>query len=292
MTLAPLSASAAHLEYDIAQSLDWLGINPSSQDFAKCLLLTVFVLVILMVLGDVYRGEIQNTFHRIRLIGHPREEVGYKQALQLPKYMLGTALDGVFSNALFHIRYRDARGRIQTRYLYSYRVKFKVRQAFADRSAQGQESRHVYTDDEKASLARELPDIEEGKRPISEIVSIARSRADYITSLAEKYMVKQHDRWSKLERSWWRRWLAGVKTDDLAEPEELGLVVKFHFPINPYFLLYRHPDTNVRSTAWLTVLTSVFALFMQIVFSPGPDASADTNAARVKTAFVQSSKAQ
>lgn len=292
MKLAPLSAFAAHLEYDIASTLDWLGIHPSGQDFAKCLVLTVFVLIILMVLGDVYRGEIQNTYHRIRLIGHPREEVGYKHALQLPKYMLGTALDGVFSNALFHIRYRDARGRIRTRYLYSYRVKFKVRQAFADKTAPGQEKRHSYTEDEKTSLAREMPDIEEGKRPMSEIVSIARSRADLIAELAERRMTKQHDRWSKLERSRWRRWLAGIKQEELMEPEELGLVVKFHFPINPYFLLYRHPDTNVRSTAWLTVLTSVFALFMQIVFSPGTQADPTSVAGRVTTAFLESSHTQ
>jgi hypothetical protein len=46
----------------------------------------------------------------------------------------------------------------------------------------------------------------------------------------------------------------------------VGLLAKFHFPISPYFLLYKHPDTNIRSTAWLTVMTSIFALFMQIVY--------------------------
>ncbi|MDZ4761076.1 MAG: hypothetical protein SGJ21_08400 [Alphaproteobacteria bacterium] len=83
-------------------------------------------------------------------------------------------------------------------------------------------------------------------------------------------MAKADDAWSKLSRSKIRRFFARLKEDDLRYPEKIGLIVKFHFPINPYFLLYKHPDSNIRSTAWLTVLTSMFAIFMQLVYTQRP----------------------
>src|SRR5215470_351695 len=52
---------------DFLKFLNWLGIHPSPQDLVKAVLLILFVLAILMVVGDVYRGEIQNKVHRIVL---------------------------------------------------------------------------------------------------------------------------------------------------------------------------------------------------------------------------------
>jgi hypothetical protein len=77
------------------------------------------------------------------------------------------------------------------------------------------------------------------------------------------------------------RWINGVRLEDLKAPSRIGLLVKFHFPIDPYFLLYKHPDTNVKTTAWLTVLTSVFALFMQLMFNqPGDEEAVRARAPR------------
>jgi hypothetical protein len=38
--------------------------------------------------------------------------------------------------------------------------------------------------------------------------------------------------------------------------------VQFEFSHNPFFVLTRHPDRDLKMTAWLTVLTSMFALVM------------------------------
>ncbi|HEV7691896.1 MAG TPA: hypothetical protein VGO52_13765 [Hyphomonadaceae bacterium] len=38
--------------------------------------------------------------------------------------------------------------------------------------------------------------------------------------------------------------------------------LKFEFSHNPFFVLTRHPDRDLKMTAWLTVLTSMFALVM------------------------------
>jgi hypothetical protein len=38
--------------------------------------------------------------------------------------------------------------------------------------------------------------------------------------------------------------------------------LKFEFSHNPFFVLTRHPDKDLKMTAWLTILTSMFALIM------------------------------
>jgi hypothetical protein len=40
--------------------------------------------------------------------------------------------------------------------------------------------------------------------------------------------------------------------------------LKFQFSNDPLFVLRKHPDRDVRMTAWLTVLTSLFALIMEL----------------------------
>jgi hypothetical protein len=47
--------------------------------------------------------------------------------------------------------------------------------------------------------------------------------------------------------------------------------LKFQFSNDPLFVLTRHPDRDVRMTAWLTLLTSAFALLMEVFpLQPGP----------------------
>lgn len=270
-------------------AIQWLGISPTSQDAIKALLLVLFALATLMILGDIYRGEIQNTFHRIRLIANPTiRDKDYRSAFVVPKYVVGSMLDGVYSNILVHYRYRDHRGRLRTKFLVSYRAKFKVRTAFRKQVAEDQEQIfHRYSEDEKIPLAKELPDLETNRRPMSEVVAMAQSRVDYINAQWDARMSRADDRYSKLSRSRLRRFLAGLKEDELVEPEKVGLVVKFHFPINPYFLLYKHPEANVRSTAWLTVLTSLFAIFMQIVYTQrGPVVPSNDPAAVIQASHT------
>jgi hypothetical protein len=277
---------------DLGKFVDWLGINPTGQDAIKAVLLVVFALVTLMILGDIYRGEIQNTLHRVRLIGNPTQDEHYRTSVQVPKRMVGSTLDGVFSNILIYYRYRDHRGRLKTKRLAGYRAKFRIRQTFAAATAVGHEADHQYTDDEKVLLAKELPDLEAPPHRDSEIVAMARSRVDYINALWEARMARADNLYGKLDQSAVGRFFHGVRKAELVQPEKVGLVMKFHFPINPYFLLYKHPETNVRSTAWLTVLTSLFAIFMQLVYAQKPRAPDQPEASLVRYESPASSTAQ
>jgi hypothetical protein len=253
----------------VAAFFDWLGISlPSQQDAIKALLLIAFALATLMILGDIYRGEIQNTLHRVRLVGNPTRDSEYKNSLQLPKAMVTPTLDGTFTNVLIYYRYRDHRGQLRTKRVKTYRARLRIRARFPAATAVGRESDHSYSDEEKDFVAKEKPDLEAALG--SEIVAMARSRVDYVNALNERIMNRAAHKWSKLQNSKLRRLLPKMAGAELQEPQPVGVLVKFHFPIDPYFLLYRHPEPNIRSTAWLTVLTSLFAIFMQLVYAPRP----------------------
>lgn len=232
------------------------------QDVAKAVILTAFVFAILMILGDIYRGEIQNRFHRILLINTPKTtDRDYRHGMQVPQDTVQATLDGVYSNALFYLQYTDCCGKQRRAPLHNYRVRLKVRRArFRDSLATQLLSQdHKLPPDEAAAEEEQEPQK-------AEIVSIAASRADSIRERRKDVFKQEQQRHERLQKYRLLRWFSGATSKTLREPAAEGLVVKFHFPINPHFMLYKHPDTNIRSTAWLTVLTSVFALFMQMIY--------------------------
>jgi hypothetical protein len=240
----------------------WLGVQITMQDVAKAVILTAFVFAILMILGDIYRGEIQNRFHRILLINTPRSnDREYGRGMQVPQDTISVSLDGVFSNALFYLQYRDCCGKLQRKPLHNYRVKLKVRRARFKESLASQLLNHDHKLPEEEAAAEE-----EHEPAKAEIVSLAASRADIVRERRKDVFKAELDRYDRLKKYRLLRWIAGANSNTLREPSAEGLVVKFHFPIDPHFMLYKHPDTNIRSTAWLTVLTSVFALFMQMIY--------------------------
>jgi|CXWL01.1.fsa_nt_gi hypothetical protein len=264
---------------DIGSFFIWLGIHPSLQDLVKALFLTVFVLAILMVVGDVYRGEIQNELHRIilapstkgiALAAEQRTAFEARRRLRkekdttchVPQFLVPLTLKDVHSNVFFYFRYRDCGGRLKSQLVETYRSRFHVRKNAHPHSLRiGHEADHRYTTDEEDRLSEE---------EAVTIITMAASRVDYIqVGRIEPLLEKETAKFDSLKGNALAQALAGIKQGQLKPPEPLGLAIKFHFPINPYFLLYRHPDTNVRTTAWLTVLTSVFALFMQLIYSGG-----------------------
>ena len=102
-----LAASEAGLA-KVVIGIDTLGISVTGQDLAKAVILVALVLAILMILGDIYRGEIQNRLHRIVLINTPKTtDREYAKGMQVPQDTIPVTLDGVFSNAIFFLQYVD-----------------------------------------------------------------------------------------------------------------------------------------------------------------------------------------
>jgi len=263
--------------------LAWLGIHPTLQDLVKALILVLFVLIILMIVGDVYRGEIQNKLHRIILApsakgaslpAEQRTAIEARRRLRkekdlvchLPQYLVPLTMNDAFSNVLFYFRYRDATGKVRSKKIETYRVRFHVKKIANPSSlAAGHEGDHQYTPEEE--------DVLQDQEGVT-IVTMAGSRVDYIeVGKIAPIMEKEAARYRALQKGGISQIIAKIGHGEVREPQSLGLAVKFHFPIDPHFLLYKHPDTNVRTTAWLTVLTSVFALFMQLIYSGGTDSA-------------------
>lgn len=267
--------------------LAWLGIQPSLQDLVKAVILTIFVLGILMIVGDVYRGEIQNQLHRIILapsskgaILPPEQRAPIEARRRLrkekdivchvPQTLVPLTLNGIYSNVLIYFRYRDCHGKLKAKRVESYRVKFHVRKnANPSALANGHEGDHKYTAEEEDSFSEDAG---------VTIITMAASRVDYISfGKVQPLLEKEQKRFHAMQSNGFTKAL--FKSARVCNPEPLGLAVKFHFPIDPHFLLYKHPDTNVRTTAWLTVLTSVFALFMQLIYSGGGGGTSSATAA-------------
>lgn len=263
--------------------LAWLGIHPTLQDLVKALILVLFVLAILMIVGDVYRGEIQNKLHRVILAPSSkgaalpedqRKAIEARRRLRkerdivchVPQALVPLTMNDIYSNVLLYFRYRDCNGKIRSKPVETYRVRFHVRKnANPSSLAAGHEGDHKYTAEEEDHFSEE---------EAVTIITMAASRVDYINvGKIEPLLEKENARYEARQRKGVGQLLAQMTSVANCRPEPLGLAVKFHFPIDPHFLLYKHPDTNVRTTAWLTVLTSVFALFMQLIYAGGTDSA-------------------
>jgi len=99
---------------------------------------------------------------------------------------------------------------------------------------------------------------------------IKRARHEFITERVEKLRKAKGGNW--LDRM-------SLSQRVRQRPGAVGnYYIRFRFSNDPIFVLRQHPDRDVRMTAWLTVLTSLFALAMELfpLRSPDPAHSAQT----------------
>lgn len=178
----------------------------------------------------------------------------------VPKDLTNQNVDQIKSGASFYLYYRDEFGRDRRKLLHTFVIRFKVRYARFKAT--------IATDlaaDHRPEVMEETDDTS-SDMPRAEIVALDRTRASLIMRERKAFFTQLEVRANRLRSSRFLRWTRMKRSADIRDPKTHGIEVKFHFPINPYFLLYKHPDRDLRSTAWLTVLTSLFALLMQILF--------------------------
>jgi hypothetical protein len=108
---------------------------------------------------------------------------------------------------------------------------------------------------------------------------VRQARTDFITERVEAL------RASKSKNVFKRMKHAGAAS---RRPGAVGnYYLKFQFSNDPGFVLMKHPDRDVRMTAWLTVLTSLFALAMELfpLNAPPPPGIAGATAAPIDRAI-------
>lgn len=243
----------------------------------KALLLLGGVFVIVWLIALIYSGEVQRSLSgpiEFRVpSGRPLDE----RVIQAPRAIIPQKLDGLWANCTFFLVYVDARGRSVQSPIYKRHMQLTVL------------PRRLNARPELATLM--IKDAYEGienltfdrvTEPDSEAVCLAGSIGDTITSNAMKRLREPIERLERIRRipiwRFFRRDSAAKRRP--APDQEATIQFRMRFHTSPWFVLSSHPDREVKTTAWLTVLTSIFALAMQLMYGtwPGVDRPERTSA--------------
>lgn len=252
--------------------------------------LGVLVLSTIWVIGKIYSGDLQNAERGpVAIRRHSATSIP-SDTIVIPRSLVPLSMDGVQARCTFMYVYEGQRGKRQHAKLLTRQMRLNV-SANALRSlvdmAKGNEVPDVGTEE----VAWPILDIEtetptQGYRTedrarahaeanrilerwsgddslqlisLSEAVmnDVRQARDDFITDRVAQL------RASKSKNLWKRMRYAGAAT---RRPGAVGnYYLKFQFSNDPGFVLTKHPDRDVRMTAWLTVLTSLFAMAMELI---------------------------
>lgn len=210
-----------------------LDLSPAT--LVKYALLIIGLGLLLWVLGDVYRGEIQNQDIEVDVIDSGPFG-GQKGDLSFAKRTLDIRSASLPADVAVYHRFtildgeREVRKRVRV-FQHPFRLLMFGR------------------------ASKYLP---------SGAFAMHREYELTLKNKAEK-MVRDEVR--RYRGNIFRRWHKGVAKDaNAADAVARAYVARIHFPSNPVFLLFMHPDREVKATGWLTLLTSLFALFAQFLF--------------------------
>lgn len=251
--------------------------------------LGLFVLCTIWVIGKIYSGDLQNAERGpIAIRRHSSSSIP-SDTIVVPRSLVPLSMDGVQARCTFIYVYDGQKGKRQHTQLLTKHMRLSV-SASALRNL---------TD---VARGNEVPDVgtEEVFWPILDIETEAPTVGQATPDRAREYAVTNRilERWSgddslqlislsepvmndvrqaredfiqrrvaELRASKSRSVFSRMKHAGAAKrrPGAVGnYYLKFQFSNDPGFVLMKHPDRDVRMTAWLTVLTSLFALAMEL----------------------------
>lgn len=258
-----------------------------SNPWARALGLLVVVYFTIRVIASVYSGDRQNSdMGPLAIRPHMGKRLE-RNSVMLPHSLMSMTMDGVSANCRVYYVYRDAQGKRRSQQVYSQKnmrlaiSPSRLRNSTA--TQYGYEIPDVATADvcfpaidveqpetqtpatpdratEYATLHKVIENwTEDDDAPLisfkDEILEeIADNRRSFIVDRAKE--VRAARQANPLVK-WLRRGVAKNR------PNVVGsYYIKLEFSHGPWFVLTKHPDRDLKMTAWLTVLTSVFALIM------------------------------
>lgn len=254
--------------YATANAGDW-WLAFWNHPLGKAALLMAGVFLIVWLIALIYSGEVQRSLSgpvELRAPSRPMDE----RVIQAPQAIIPTKLDGLWASCSFQLVYLDARGRSVHKAIYRRHLKLtslgrrlSVRNDPAPLMIEG-----AYEGIENLTF-------DHVTRPDPEIVCMAGSICDLISSRAQSELRKPIERLERVKkipiyRAFRRDRLAKRRP---AADQEPTIQFKMRFHTNPWFVLSTHPDREVKTTAWLTVLTSVFAIAMQLMYGTWPESN-------------------
>jgi len=252
----------------------------------------VLILATIWAIAKVYSGELQNAEKGPVAIRRHKGAVGSipRDTIVVHRDLVSLTMDGCHARCTVMYVYEGYKNKRVHVPLLTKQVQLSISPSKLSDKVQG------------IAKANEVPDVrqEEVFWPLLDIDLANPTSGDRTPESAVEYSVQQriHDRWSgdddlslisvhedlleeivdarnsfiadrveRLRRSKTGNWLQKLFYRGAAKkrPGAVGnYYLKFQFSNDPVFVLTRHPDRDVRMTAWLTLLTSAFALLMEL----------------------------
>lgn len=260
-----VSAAQASIQFVAANWVaSWLTFW--NHPLGKAALLLIGVLAIVWLIALIYSGEVQRSLSgpiEFRPPNRPLDE----RVIQAPRSIIPPKLDGLWATCTFCLVYLDARGRSVQKPIYKRHMQLTVL------------PRRLSTRPDLSTLM--IKEAYEGienltfdnvTEPDSEAICVVGSIADSITQNAQRELRKPINSLERIRRipvyRLFRR--EGAAKRRPAPEHEATIQFRMRFHTDPWFVLSAHPDREVKTTAWLTVLTSIFALAMQLMYGSWP----------------------
>lgn len=254
--------------------------------------LILLVLVTIRIMGGIYGGRIQNAdYGPVSL--RPHSNSGLREVdVRLPKSLVDMSLDGVRADCDIYYTYSDWRGR--KRRVRVKRIRHSVinvmptplpnvralidGQEITDNIAELHTVDVVIPAPEADPAVSMVAPTEERVGDYIRVNKVLESWTDddnavrvsvhakfhkEIGDRREAYILSGAERLRALrEGNWWARQRA--KSSASRRPGVVGsYYLRFKHSKDPFFILTRHPDRDLKMTAWLTLLTSLFAMAME-----------------------------
>ncbi len=290
--MAPAVARAARwITTDHARSIGHILLENWIIQFV---LVTLLVWLTLKVIARVYSGDVQNTpLGPIALRAHDGEPGDRTERVWAPKAILPNSMNGQHAYCRFFYAYDDHEGERRYVELRASEQKsrrrwkkpflFEIRDRRYPKSGDELVGREGVDDVASRDVLLHNPDLNKDTVPETgnatadlvadwiagqperdfqasgtEIVSIPNGLRTNLANAREEFIQRSARRIA-------RRRKAIVKLGDDAR-HRAGVIgyyyMKVSFDTSTWFVLFHHPDRDLKMTAWLTVLTSFFGFLM------------------------------
>jgi hypothetical protein len=273
--------------------LESMGAWALTDPIVRTLSLATLIYLTLRLIAGVYGGNVQNSLvGPVGLRPHVAKRLK-RSDIRIPKSMLAANVDGIHADFEIVFAYADSRGRQRTRTLARIRNGMIHQPAGRLPSVADRKFGHELPPEIRSLLFRDvvLPDpdfsavpkdvvaitpdmvgeyvdtykLEENWTPDDDaplvsisaelLTEVANERVDFIVNKAALHAMKRDGKFAeKLKPKVWSADRPGVFG---------SYYLRFNMSRDPLFVLTRHPDRDLKMTAWLTVLTSLFAMAME-----------------------------
>lgn len=279
---APETATSWSQFVDICQAI-WY--SPWFRFFC----LALFVLCTIWVIGKIYSGDLQNAERGPVAIRRHSATSMPSDTIVVPRSLVPLSMDGVQARCTFMYVYDGNKGKRQHAQLFTRQMRLSVSpsqlRTLSD-MAKGNEVPDARTEElfwpildietetptegyatadhaREHAISNKVLDRWSGDDAL-QLISLSEPVMNDVRQAREDFIARRVEelRLSKSGNVFQRMKYAGAA---LRRPGAVGnYYLEFQFSNDPGFVLMKHPDRDVRMTAWLTVLTSLFALAMEL----------------------------